>query len=69
MEPTSLIAVCAIAFIAVFVLLSFLAAVMRLTTTVFPVRDRGIDAAVVAAVSTAVSTIVPGARVIQIEEE
>ena len=69
MEPTSLIAVCAIAFIAVFVLLSFLAAVMRLTTTVFPARDGGIDAAVVAAVSTAVSTILPGARVIQIEEE
>jgi hypothetical protein len=65
----NLIAICTIAFIAVFVILSFLAGVMRLITTVFPVRSGGSDAPLVAAISSAVANVFPGARVTRIEEQ
>lgn len=66
----NLIAICMIAFIAVFTILASLAGVMRLITTLFPVRSgSGTDSAVVAAISSAVTTIFPGARVTQIEEQ
>jgi len=54
---------------AVFGLLGLLAAIMRMITAVFPVRDADIDSTVVAVVSTAVASIWPGARVTRIEEE
>lgn len=72
MEPASLIAICGIAFVAVFVLLTFLAAVMLLITSAFPAQTspKGVaDAAVVAAVSAAVAATVPGARLTRMEEE
>lgn len=69
MESTSLIAMCCIAFVAVFALLSFLAGTMRLITATFPVRAPRTDSALIAAISTTVSTLVPGARVVTIEEE
>ena len=65
----SLIAICGIAFVAVFVLLAFLAAVMRLITSAFPVPVAAIDPAIVAAVSAAVTTLVPGSRLTRMEEE
>jgi hypothetical protein len=61
--------VCSIAFLAVFILLTFLAVIMYLITFIFPERKVGTDMAVVAAISSAFSTIYPGAQVIQIEEE
>lgn len=72
MEPASLIATCGIAFVAVFILLSFLAGVMRLVTAAFPVRaaaPAAADAAVAAAVSAAVAATVPGARLTRMEEK
>ena len=64
----SLLAICSIAFVAVFVLLAFLAAVMQLITAAFPLEDAPTDPAVVAAISGAVVTLYPGAEVTKLEE-
>lgn len=69
MDLTGLLSACLIAMAAVFGLLGLLAAIMRMITAVFPVRDADIDSTVVAVVSTAVASIWPGARVTRIEEE
>ena len=69
MEPVNLLVVCSVAFVAVFVLLSFLAVVMQLITVLFPVRQTVLDSAVVAAISMTVAGFMPGARVTHIEEE
>ena len=68
MEDVALYIVCLNAFLAVLILLSLLALLMRLLIAVFPERLPRTDAAVVAALSTAVSTRFPGARVTRIEE-
>lgn len=62
---------CVVAFVAVFVLLTFLALAMHFITLAFPGRSprTETDAAVFAALSTAVATVIPGARVTRIEEE
>jgi len=65
----SLGAICGLAFVSVFVLLAFLAVVMQLITALFPERAVEVDAAIVAATSTAVASVYPGARVTRIEEE
>ena len=64
-----MIEACALAFAVVFVLLLILALAMRLITTAFPEPVAGTDAAVIAAISTTVASLVPGARVTKIEEE
>jgi hypothetical protein len=68
-EAENLISVCSVACAAVFVLLAFLAVVMQLITTLFPVKKTVLDAAVIAAISNTVAGLVPGARVTHIEEE
>jgi Na+-transporting methylmalonyl-CoA/oxaloacetate decarboxylase gamma subunit len=65
----NLVAVCGIAFAAVFTLLSLLAVVMQLITVVFPERKSIVDPPVVAAISSTVASLVPGARVTRIEEK
>jgi hypothetical protein len=55
--------------IAVFILLGLLALTMELITAVFPERRRAMDPAIVAALTTAVASIFPGARVTRIEED
>ena len=69
MATASLLSICAFAFVAVFALLSFLAVTMFLITTLFPVRMGSVDPAMVAAISGAVASLIPGARVTKIEEE
>jgi hypothetical protein len=66
---TSLFAACGLALLTVFVLLAFLAVVMHLITEAFPLKDEGLDSAIVAAISGTVAAIIPGARVTRIEEE
>jgi hypothetical protein len=56
------------AFLAVFVLLTLLALVIRLLTTIFAFRGRTDDAALLAAISAAAAAVYPGARVTRIEE-
>ena len=65
----NIIGACGVAFVAVFVLLSFLAAIIQGITNVFPQRKSVGDLAMLAAVSSVVSTLYPGARVTRIEEE
>lgn len=69
MSQPDLLVICATAFTAVFLLLSMLAAVMRLLIAVFPEEQAGIDGATVAAVSAAVTSAFPGTKVTNIEEE
>ena len=64
----NLLTACGIAFLAVFVLLSLLAGVMSLITVVFPERKRIVDPALVAAITSSVASLYPGARVTKIEE-
>jgi hypothetical protein len=64
-----LLVICVSAFFAVFVLLSFLAVVIRLLTLACPQKvSAGSDTAVIAAVSTAVSVLYPGTMVTKVEE-
>ena len=65
---TNLVAICGLAFLTVFALLAVLALAMRALTAAFPVRQDGIDPAVVAAISSTVTSLAPGARVVRIEE-
>lgn len=71
MPTPSLLVICSIAFLAVFVVLTVLAAVMRGLMIVFPEPDEpagGVEAAVAAAIHQAVSAAYPGTRVTGIEE-
>lgn len=68
MESTELLVVCAAAFLAVFVVLAFLALSMRLISFVFPERKVESDTALVAAVAATVQTLFPGAKVTKMEE-
>jgi len=68
MGSSDLVFVCISAFLAVFVLLSVLAAVMRLILVFFPEKESSTDAVVVAAVTSAVSSVYPGTRITKLEE-
>lgn len=69
MEHVELWLICLNAFIAVLVLLSLLAVVMRLLTWLLPeAAGRQDDAPLVAAVQMAVARTWPGARVTRLEE-
>ncbi len=72
MESYQLVLVCVAALVAVFVLLSILAITMRILIAVFPETLEKLaqsDSALLAAVTTAVTTIYPGMRVTKVEEE
>lgn len=66
----NLIAICGTAFTSVFILLVSMALCIWAITAIFPAKkdDEADDAALVAAISTAVATVYPGARVTRIEE-
>jgi hypothetical protein len=68
MNPPNLLVICLSAFVAVFLLLSFLAVVMRLLITAYPQKMSGIDAATIAAVSAAAAFAFPGTKVTKVEE-
>ena len=68
LEGLSLSAACYAAFTAVMVVLAFLAVVIHLVSLVFPARPADAEAAVVAAITTAVAARHPGAQVTRIEE-
>ena len=69
MDGTSLLVVCVTAFVVVFAVLAVLAAAMHLITILFPERVAALDGALVAAISSAMNAVAPGARVTRIEEE
>jgi len=68
MQSSELYTICISAFLAVFVLLTFLAVIMRLIMVVFPARKITDDAAMVAAVTTVMQNLYPGTKVTKVEE-
>jgi hypothetical protein len=68
MTEPNLLVISISAFIAVILLLSFLAGIIRLLTALFPVAE-GLDAAVVAAISAAAARVYPGTKITKIEEK
>jgi Na+-transporting methylmalonyl-CoA/oxaloacetate decarboxylase gamma subunit len=66
-ELASILLMCGVAFVAVFVLLSLLALVMEGIGLLFPQRAPVVEPVVVAAVSSAVASLFAGARVTRIE--
>ena len=69
MGNPDLLMVCVAAIVAVFVMLSVLAGVIRILTLAFPgLQPPTIDSTVVAAVSAAVAATHPGTRISRIEE-
>jgi hypothetical protein len=69
MNEPNLLVLSAMAFLAVFLLLSLLAFLMYLLTILFPERsDEGPDPALLAAVSSAAAAAFPGMKVTHIQE-
>ncbi|HMP89637.1 MAG TPA: hypothetical protein PJ991_05525 [Kiritimatiellia bacterium] len=68
MDETNLLLVCLNAFIAVLILLSFFAGIMRLLITLFPEKKTASDNAIASAIDAAVREMLPGARVVRVEE-
>lgn len=71
MEETNLLMICLSAFVAVFILLGALAAIMQILIKVFPARIvlQKDDAALYAAIASTMHSIYPGTKITKIEEE
>jgi hypothetical protein len=72
MDSYQLLFVCLSSLLAVFVLLTILAVTMRILVAVFPETLKKLatsDSALLAAITTAVTSIYPGMRVTRVEEE
>ena len=69
MGPPNLLMICVAAFSAVFLLLAFLALVMKILTNVFPekVTDK-LDAAMLAAISASMSVVYPRTKITKVEQ-
>jgi hypothetical protein len=68
MGTTELYMICGIAFLAVFVILTFLAFLMRIIMLIFPEKVAEIDSALIAAVAATVQTVFPGTKITKLEE-
>jgi len=68
MNPPDLLVISLSAFLAVFLLLSFLAVVMRVLIAVYPEKVGGIDSATIAALTAAAAYTFPGTKVTKVEE-
>ena len=68
-ESPQLLLACIAAAVAVFVLLTALALVMRALIAVFPDRTARTDPAVLAAVTAVLTAAYPGMRITKVEEE
>jgi hypothetical protein len=68
MNQPELLVICISAFVAVFVLLGFLAVVMRVLIAAFPEKVSGIDSATIAALTAAATYVFPGTKVTKVEE-
>ncbi len=69
MPDLLLVNVCLTTFGVVFGVLAALAAVMHVITVIFPMRSAKGDPALVAAISSSVTSLFPNSRVTRIEEE
>jgi len=68
MESYELLSICLSAFIAVFLILSLLAVIMRRITEIFSDKNVGGDSAIIAALTTVVTHYYPGTKITKIEE-
>jgi hypothetical protein len=68
MGTTELYMICGVAFLAVFVILTFLAFLMRIIMLIFPEKVAEIDSALIAAVAATVQTVFPGTKITKLEE-
>jgi hypothetical protein len=68
METSELLLICVSAFIAVFIVLSILAIIMRIIILIFPDQDKGGDTALLAAIVSSVTRLYPGTKITKIEE-
>ncbi|MEW6411781.1 MAG: hypothetical protein AB1483_04815 [Candidatus Zixiibacteriota bacterium] len=70
MGSTDLLVICISAFFVVFLVLTFLALVMRTIMAVFPekVVKLKTDSAYLAAIASVISTIYPGTKITKVEE-
>ena len=68
MDTLNLLAICASAFLSVFLLLTLLAVIMRLIIAIFPEKLIAVEAAVLAAIASTVGGLYPGTKVTKIEE-
>jgi len=72
MDSNQLLYICLSSLLAVFVLLSFLAIVMRILVAAFPEALEKLaksDAALLAAISATITNMYPGLQVTRVEEE
>ena len=69
MESPDLLMVCVSALLAVFVLLTLLALVMRGLIAVFPEKTGKADPAMLAAVASVAAAVFPGSKITKVEEE
>jgi hypothetical protein len=68
MEASQLLLICVAAFVAVFIVLSLLAVIMRVIIIIFPDKVNGSDTALLAAISTSINRLYPGTKITKIEE-
>ena len=68
MESLGLLTICISAFLAVFLILSIFAILMRLIIVFFPGQEGKEDQAIVAAITMTVNTYYPGTKITKIEE-
>lgn len=68
METNELYVICGIAFLVVFIILAFLAFLMRIIMLIFPEKVAEIDSALIAAVAATVQTVFPGTKITKLEE-
>jgi hypothetical protein len=68
MGQSELLIICISSFIAVFVILALLAIAMRIIIIIFPQKIISADSAVIAAVTTAATSLYPGTKISKIEE-
>ncbi len=68
MPEANLLSICATSFLAVFLLLTVLAGVMRLILVVFPQKEAETDPALLGAIASVYNSIYPGTKVTKVEE-
>jgi hypothetical protein len=68
MESYGLLSICISAIIAVFLILTLLAIIIRLITDIFPSKNTEDDSAVLAALSTVINQYYPGTKITNIKE-
>ena len=68
MNTPDLLFMCLSAFVAVFILLTALAVIMRLILRIFPAKAADTDPAILAAIASTMNSVYPNTQITKIEE-